>query len=588
MPASPPAAPPPAPPPDASPPAAYFDLPPFVLWPAALLLLVLGAFFLTGLISTLLQPVDPGATAHVPLAGAWALTWHSVVFSLLAATLSTGLALPAALHLRARPPSRSLLIALAAGFAAVPWIVSATGWSQSHSLFGAWGHEFEQMVKTPTDAMEPVRLCIAAVMQGCMGLPLAVLMLATLMPHLTHEEEAALLVGNRWQVFLSITWPECFLPTLASFAVLLLWHFNELNVCDLMRVNTWSTRVFITTAGLSPPLAMREYSVMAVINGIGAMVLLFALVRVARRRSVERLDFDPARAPALRLPTWLAVLGWTVVLGLGCAWPFVVLVARLGIGPHLDVAHVFATVKDATGWWLQGVEVSFASGVLAMLGGLALGLLCLSTEALFRRSAYGLAVLFLALSSIGISLPLKNLAQHMTAFLILDRLRDAHFYDVLACACRALPWCMMLTVWHLYALPRRFDEAARAEGAGPSEVFLEVLLPYLRPLILPAFFVGFALASLDLVPAVLLSPPGRQTLIVTLFNELHYDYNASLVVLALMLALPFPVLAVPIVWSFRRRLSDESPPGPPTRPEDGTAAITDDWSSSNRGPGDSA
>lgn len=541
--------------PDA-PDSAYFHWPDWVSIPGALLLVSVCAFFLTGVAATLAQPVDPQTVDNLPLAGWPWLTLNSVCFSSLAAGVSLMLALPPALGLRHGGRGRWALLTAVAGVAAMPWIVAATGWTQTPLIWGRAGSALESWLKQPPPGAEPLRLLLGATIQGAMGAPLALLLLGAFLPPPTPEEEAGLLSGTRWQVFRLVFLPLARLPLTAAWAALLLWHFNDFTLCDLLRIATWSTRVFTTTAGLSPSLALREYLWMAALNGAGFLLLSATLTRLARRRAGERIEAETVQAGALRPSAAVRWGGGAVFVVVACLWPLVALAVRLIQSPDATGRAIGACLESSLKPWFDGLQVAFATGLLAALLGVGLGLLCVGRVAWLRWSAWWTLGLLMAMASIGVVLPLKAVSQHLSVWV---DLRRTHFFEIAACLLRALPWCMLLTVWHLQKLPRQFDEAARVDGADRGQIFRSLMLPYLAPLLPVAFLIGFALASLDLAPAVLLAPPDRQPLIVHLFNELHYDYNANLMVMALLIALPFPLLALPVAGWFSRGRVNRAP-----------------------------
>ena len=87
-------------------------------------------------------------------------------------------------------------------------------------------------------------------------------------------------------------------------------------------------------------------------------------------------------------------------------------------------------------------------------------------------------------------------------------------------------------------------EAAELAGMGRGRAWRRVVWPALWPRALAAGAAVFALALGEVGPAVLLSPPGRQTGVQRLFNALHYGYDGTAAALALSLVAGAAVL----VW----------------------------------------
>jgi iron(III) transport system permease protein len=79
-------------------------------------------------------------------------------------------------------------------------------------------------------------------------------------------------------------------------------------------------------------------------------------------------------------------------------------------------------------------------------------------------------------------------------------------------------------------------EAAALAGWSRFRAWRRVVLPALRPRILAAAAVVFALALGEIGASVLLAPPGRSSAVQHLFNLMHYGYDGTVAALALALA----------------------------------------------------
>jgi putative spermidine/putrescine transport system permease protein len=105
----------------------------------------------------------------------------------------------------------------------------------------------------------------------------------------------------------------------------------------------------------------------------------------------------------------------------------------------------------------------------------------------------------------------------------------------------AIPYVIRTTVAVLTNFDRSIEEAARNLGASELVTFREVTLPLIRPGVIAGGIFAFVI-SFDQFPlSLFLVNPGQETLPITMFNYLRYDFDptiaaASTVSIALSIA----------------------------------------------------
>ena len=78
-------------------------------------------------------------------------------------------------------------------------------------------------------------------------------------------------------------------------------------------------------------------------------------------------------------------------------------------------------------------------------------------------------------------------------------------------------------------------EAAELSGLSRFRIWRKIVAPAILPRALAAGAIVFVLALGEIGPAVLLTPPGRQTAVLHLFNWMHYGYDDAVASLSLFL-----------------------------------------------------
>lgn len=142
----------------------------------------------------------------------------------------------------------------------------------------------------------------------------------------------------------------------------------------------------------------------------------------------------------------------------------------------------------------------------------------------------------------------------------LNRPFFANFYQstgviVLAFAIRyiALGWNGAAQAFR--SVDRELADAGRLESASHFQLFRFVHWPQIGPQLAATWYIIFLLCLWDVESIILVLPPGGQTLATTIFNLLHYGYNAQVNALCftLLLVALFPIAAWQ-VWTGASRV----------------------------------
>ncbi|MBK8964328.1 MAG: ABC transporter permease subunit [Candidatus Competibacteraceae bacterium] len=105
---------------------------------------------------------------------------------------------------------------------------------------------------------------------------------------------------------------------------------------------------------------------------------------------------------------------------------------------------------------------------------------------------------------------------------------------VIGYVARFIPFALRVVVAHGEQLPPQFEESA-ALLACPARAITRITLPLLAPGLRLAFAVAFVLALGELGVTLLVIPPGRSTLPISLYNYLHYGAEPVVALLSLVL-----------------------------------------------------
>ena len=171
--------------------------------------------------------------------------------------------------------------------------------------------------------------------------------------------------------------------------------------------------------------------------------------------------------------------------------------------------------------WTQGMfGVYFKNSVfvtgLTLVGVLLFGSMASYVLARYKFKGRGaLSMYFLA----GLVLPFR-----LAILPVFVLLRSLHLFDtlwglILVYIAADLPFAIFILTNYFQSIPKEVEEAAIADGAGPFRIYLQIMLPLVRPALATVGIVVFVWTWNDFfLPLVFIQTPARNTLTLGLFN----------------------------------------------------------------------
>ena len=129
---------------------------------------------------------------------------------------------------------------------------------------------------------------------------------------------------------------------------------------------------------------------------------------------------------------------------------------------------------------------------------------------------------------------------------LLFNLRDSLYGVGIAMISTALPFAVWNLKGYLDTIPKELEEAAAIDGAGPNQIFFQIVLPLAVPQLAVTFFLGFIGHWQEFaMPWLFLSQPKDYTLSMTLYNMTGQYANAipwnRFAAMAMIVALPVAI-----------------------------------------------
>jgi iron(III) transport system permease protein len=329
-------------------------------------------------------------------------------------------------------------------------------------------------------------------------------------------EEAARVCGRGpWRAFQDATLP-LLMPALAVGTLLVsLYVLSDFGTVALLRYRTFTVAIYNQFVGQ--------------IDRSGAAILSFVLIamtvpllaaeawfnRRSRRLGIAPGSWKPRRLVALGRWRWAALISVGTVGMLSLGLPLLLLGA-LSVQGWLwptPVDRIWGVGGENL--WHYGLNSLVVAGLAATLA----TALALAPAYLIARWGRPVAVVLVALSKAGYALP--GLIVGLSLILLFSRWLPALYGTVavlvLAFALRFLPQSLATVEAALRSAPASLEQAARTMGRGPWQAFREVTLPMAAPGVAAGWALVFLTSMKELPTAILLRPPGFDTLSVRIW-----------------------------------------------------------------------
>ncbi len=497
---------------------------------------------------------------------AWLLIRNTVAL----AAGATAIAVPigaalAFLLLRTDLPGRTIFLVIFGSMLFVPIYLQAAGWDAG---FGKQGWYSFAHGAAATPILDGWRAAIW--IHGVAAIPWIILItglgLWLVEPEL---EEAALLDGSAWSVFLTMTTRR----TVPFLVVAAMWILvtvgTEMTVADLYRVRTFAEEIYIDVpfVGAIDTLEPLRPTGLATALFVSSLVAI-TLVLLSRLVPPEHFP-SHTRRRVFRLGHWrwpaAVVTGLMVLVLVGTPLLNVAYKAGLVV-EQLDgvrLRHwsllsfmriVFSSpgqFREEHGWTLLIASLAATATVVVAtpLGWMA------RRGTLRSVPAVATAAVCLAIPGPMIGLSVIWLLNREESDLLVWLYDRTIFAPWLAMLVKALPIAILLLWYAFRTVPDELLESASSEGAGPVARFTRIGLPVRWRSVASAWLAAFAIASGDLAASILVIPPGITTIPVRVFGLLHSGVDDQVAGICLTTVGAFAVLGSLILWLMRPRIN---------------------------------
>jgi spermidine/putrescine transport system permease protein len=196
-------------------------------------------------------------------------------------------------------------------------------------------------------------------------------------------------------------------------------------------------------------------------------------------------------------------------------------------------------------------EIAIAVTVLSVVLGLAGAMLLRQSGRRFRQAVGAFLVAPVLTPGVIIGISTVVFWRGLTRHTGMDAFYNGTFMTVLAQASFISAYCMLVFNARFENFDSSLEEAARDLGANQLQVFLQVILPYLRPAVWTGAGLAF-LSSLENYNATTFSILADKTFITVLASRVRLGLTPAISALAVLAMLVSLVVIVVYEWRHRR------------------------------------
>lgn len=319
---------------------------------------------------------------------------------------------------------------------------------------------------------------------------------------------------------------------LAGGGFVFLLSFVDYGVPSLFHLNVYPLEIFAEySAGNEPAQALLSASPLLLVT-----VLILAVSQGPLRQAVLRSP-SSIRLPVVSMdfPFWIRCLQSVAIFVLFGQMLVPILILALTAGTWVQIAGSIGAARQET---IFTIRVAAVTAILSLPLGFG------AAHALLKPGKIAKCWWMLVIIPLAIPAPLIGVGL-ITLWNqpVVGTLYGTICMPVFACLARFAPLAALI----LAAQLRRFDplliDAARLLHTGRTRTWRQIYLPMLAPGLLASGFIIFALSAGELGATLLVAPPGQATLIMRIYNYLHYGASETVAGLCLLLTLMAALIA---------------------------------------------
>jgi iron(III) transport system permease protein len=345
-------------------------------------------------------------------------------------------------------------------------------------------------------------------------------------------EEASLLAYGKWHTLRNITLPLTLPHIFAGTIFVFTFSFIDFGVPDILRVKVFPVEIFIQFSAFYDERT-------ATLLSLPLIVMTLFLILLQRRYMEDRSYVQLAGVAqktlifSLGRKDFIAFGFCLVILGLSVALPVVVTLKIAG-----SLSNYLRVLNTSAG------QIGY-SLVLASAGALFTLFLAFPLSYFIERIKIRGSRPLSYTTFIPLAIPAATLGIGLIKIWnqpVIDYIYGSSWIIVFGYIARFFPFAVITTSSGLKQVNPRAEEAAFLTTSRWTRVIRKIVMPLSRHSLITAFFIVFILSFGELGTTLLVIPPGRETIVIKIYNLMHY--GAEQLVAALCVTLIVIIFAI--------------------------------------------
>jgi iron(III) transport system permease protein len=356
-------------------------------------------------------------------------------------------------------------------------------------------------------------------------------------------EEAALLLCGRWHTVRKITLPLVLPHIFAGSIFVFTFAFIDFGVPDILRVKVFPVEIFVEFSAFYDERAAAFLSMPLIVI---TLVLVMLQRRYMHNRSYVQLKGIAEKTieyPLGRM-NFIACGCCVIICGLAAGLPVVVMLKVAG-----SLSNYIRVLSTSAGQIGYSLVLAAGGAVLAVL--LAFPLSYFIERSKIKGSPALAYVTFIPLAipaaTLGIGLiKIWNLP-------VIDVIYGSSWIIVFGYVARFIPFAVITTSSGLKQVNPRAEEAAFLTSSRWTRVMRKIVMPLSRHSLITSLFIVFILSVGELGTTLLVIPPGRETIVIKIYNLMHYGAEQMVAALCVILIVILLVISG-FLWLLHKNL----------------------------------
>ena len=353
-------------------------------------------------------------------------------------------------------------------------------------------------------------------------------------------KDAALLIAGKTKILTKIILPLISPGLVAGVLFTAILAITNFSVPSALRLNVYPSEIFIQYGAF---FNHKD----ALILSLPLILLVMVILILIRKRYIQggfekQLDTNQTVLKGLnRNKQFLLYSGILILITFVMILPVLALLDGIG---NLEVfTNTFVDTMPES--WNSIFHGFLSATVLTILGFLLANFRSRLTNRFFKLLLDVLILMQISIPGTIYGITIIQIIQFNPVLNILSN----PFPVVILSNLRYLPVSYFICIAGLSAVPDRYLEAASLVSIGNWKYIKSILLPLMKYSIIGSFIILFVLVFGELDAAILVFPPGFETLPVRIYSLLHYGANDSVYALSvLQVMVIYTIIVIGFQW----------------------------------------